>query len=118
MRNRTAVAIETLGYGPAGDNGTYFQDVAILESMVSPSFTLTAGKGAPFKYLQDVVASAGRQEPRDKRHQQPSDEAQPDWNYAGAVQDMRLLAELGRRLARDPVMPACNPNERFARVRT
>jgi len=59
-----ATQLATLGYGPAGDNGTYFQDVAILESVVSPSFTLTAGKGTPFTYRQDVVAFTGRQEPR------------------------------------------------------
>jgi Zn-dependent M28 family amino/carboxypeptidase len=59
-----ATQLATLGYGPAGDNGTYFQDVAILESVVSPSFTLTVGKGTPFKYLQDVVAFTGQQEPR------------------------------------------------------
>jgi len=59
-----ATQLATLGYGPAGDKGTYFQDVAILESVVSPSFTLTAGKGTPFTYRQDVVAFTGRQEPR------------------------------------------------------
>jgi Zn-dependent M28 family amino/carboxypeptidase len=59
-----ATQLATLGYGPAGDNGTYFQDVAILESVVGPSFALTAGKGPPFTYRQDVVAFTGRQEPR------------------------------------------------------
>ena len=44
-----ATQLATLGHGPAGANGTYFQDVAILESVGSPSFTLTAGKGTPFK---------------------------------------------------------------------
>ena len=33
-----AAQLAALGYGPAGDNGTYFQDVAILESMVRPLF--------------------------------------------------------------------------------
>ena len=65
-----ATQLATLGYGPAGDNGTYF-----------------------------------------------SDEFQQDWNYAGAVQDMRLLAELGWRLATDSAMAAYNPNEQFARPR-
>ena len=53
-----------LGYAPGGDNGTYFQDVPIVESVVDPSFTLSAGSGPPLKYLQDVVAFSGRQEPR------------------------------------------------------
>jgi Zn-dependent M28 family amino/carboxypeptidase len=53
----------------------------------------------------------------EKRYHQPGDEFQPGWNYDGAVQDLRLLAELGWRLANDPTMPAYNPNEQFARAR-
>jgi Zn-dependent M28 family amino/carboxypeptidase len=59
-----AAQLALLGYEPAGDNGTYFQDVAIIESIVNPSFTLTAGKGSPFKYLEDVVAFTDVQEPQ------------------------------------------------------
>jgi Zn-dependent M28 family amino/carboxypeptidase len=58
-----AAQLALLGYEPAGDNGTYFQNVAIVESIVNPSFTLTAGKGSPFKYLEDVVAFTDVQEP-------------------------------------------------------
>ena len=59
-----AAQLALLGYEPAGDNGTYFQDVAIVESIVNPSFTLTAGKGQAFKYLEDVVAFTDVQEPQ------------------------------------------------------
>ena len=59
-----ATQLALLGYEPAGDNGTYFQDVAIVESLVNPSFTLAAGSGAPFKYLEDVVAFSDIQDPR------------------------------------------------------
>jgi Zn-dependent M28 family amino/carboxypeptidase len=59
-----ATQLASLGYAPAGDHGTYFQDVAIVESVVDPSFTLAAGKGPSFSYLRDVVASSGLQEPR------------------------------------------------------
>ena len=51
-----AAQLATLGYAPAGDSGTYFQDVPIVESVVEPSFTLSAGAGRPFTYLEDVVA--------------------------------------------------------------
>jgi Zn-dependent M28 family amino/carboxypeptidase len=57
-----ATQLALLGFEPAGDNGTYFQDVAIVESLVNPSFTLTAGKGTPFRYLDDVVAFTDVQE--------------------------------------------------------
>lgn len=55
--------LAAMGYAPAGDNGTYFQSLAIVESTVDPAFTLTAGGGATFKYFDDVVASSGVQEP-------------------------------------------------------
>jgi Zn-dependent M28 family amino/carboxypeptidase len=59
-----ASQLATLGYEPGGDKGTYFQDVSIVESVVDSSFTLTAGAGAPFKYLNDVVAFSGLQDPQ------------------------------------------------------
>jgi hypothetical protein len=51
-----AAQLAVLGYEPAGDNGTFFQQVPIIESVVDPSFTLSVGEGSPFRYLQDVVA--------------------------------------------------------------
>jgi Zn-dependent M28 family amino/carboxypeptidase len=59
-----AAQLALLGYEPAGVDGTYFQDVPIVESLVSPSFTLSAGPGAPFTYLEDVVAFTDVQEPQ------------------------------------------------------
>ncbi|MGH8186507.1 MAG: M20/M25/M40 family metallo-hydrolase, partial [Steroidobacteraceae bacterium] len=57
-----AAQLAALGLEPAGDNGTYFQDVPIVESIVDPSFTLTF-TGGSFKYLSDVVAFSGLQQP-------------------------------------------------------
>jgi Zn-dependent M28 family amino/carboxypeptidase len=59
-----AAQLTLLGFEPAGENGTYFQQVAIVESIVDPSFTLRAGPGAPFRYLEDVVAVSGVQSPQ------------------------------------------------------
>src|SRR5262245_39207251 len=59
-----AAQLAALGYEPAGERGTYFQNVAILESIVDPSFTMSAGQGPPFAYLKDVVAFSGRQDAR------------------------------------------------------
>lgn len=61
-----ATELAQRGYEPAGDEGTFFQHVPIVESVVNPSFTLTAGSGAPFAYLQDVVAFTDIQEPEVK----------------------------------------------------
>jgi len=59
-----AAQLATLGFEPAGENGTFFQNVAIVESMVDPSFALSAGQGPPFTYFKDVVAFSGSLEPR------------------------------------------------------
>jgi Zn-dependent M28 family amino/carboxypeptidase len=59
-----AAQLALLGFEPGGENGTYFQQVAIVESIVDPSFTLSAGPGAPFRYLEDVVGFSGMQDPQ------------------------------------------------------
>ncbi len=53
----------------------------------------------------------------EKDYHQPSDEFKADWNYEGAVEDMRFLAELGWRIASAEAAPAYHPNEQFARPR-
>ena len=50
-------------------------------------------------------------------YHQPSDEFKPGWDYSGAVQDLRLLADMGWRIANDPAMPAYNSGDQFARPR-
>ena len=53
----------------------------------------------------------------DTDYHQPGDEVKPYWRYDGAVADLRLLAELGWRIANDPAMPAYNRGDQFARPR-
>ena len=57
-----AAQLASIGFEPGAADGTYFQQVAVVESVVAPSFTLRVGAGAPFKYLQDVVAFSGVQD--------------------------------------------------------
>lgn len=59
-----ASQLAAMGYEPAGDDGTYFQNVPIVESVVDSSFSLQAGQGAPFRYLDDVVVFSGLQDAR------------------------------------------------------
>lgn len=58
-----AAQLAVTGFGPAGDEGTYFQDVPIVESVVDPAFTLSVRGGPTFKYLSDVVVFSGLQQP-------------------------------------------------------
>ena len=57
-----AAQLALVGFEPGAANGTYFQQVAVVESLVAPSFSMRVGSGAPFRYLQDVVAFSGVQD--------------------------------------------------------
>ena len=52
-----------------------------------------------------------------KDYHQPSDEYDPSWDFSGAVEDMRLLAQLGWRVAAQPALPNYNEGDQFAQVR-
>lgn len=58
-----ASELAALGLQPAGDGGTFFQPVPIVESTVERTFTLSV-PGATYKYLQDIVASTDLEKPR------------------------------------------------------
>ncbi len=52
-----------LGLEPAGDTGTFFQEVPIVESTVERNFTLSV-PGNTYRYLRDIVAFSGIEKPR------------------------------------------------------
>jgi len=58
-----AKELEALGLQPAGENGTFFQQVPIVESNVERTFTLSV-PGNTYRYLRDVVAFSGVERPR------------------------------------------------------
>ncbi len=53
-----ATQMAALGLEPAGENGTFFQQVPIVESVVDRTFMLSV-PGAAYRYMQDVVAFSG-----------------------------------------------------------
>ena len=53
-----ATQLAQIGFAPAGDNGTYFQQVPIVEATVDRTFTLSV-PGRTYKYMDDVVAFSG-----------------------------------------------------------
>ncbi len=55
--------LESMGVEPAGDNGTYFQQVPIVEAVVDRAFTLSV-PGRTYRYLDDVVAFSGTEQAR------------------------------------------------------
>ncbi len=52
-----------------------------------------------------------------KDYHQPSDAFDPSWDFSGGVNDMRVLAQLGWRLANQADMPKYNDGDQFAQVR-
>jgi len=58
-----AKELEALGLQPAGDNGSYFQQVPIVEANVERTFTLSV-PGTTYRYLRDIVAFSGVERPR------------------------------------------------------
>jgi Zn-dependent M28 family amino/carboxypeptidase len=55
--------MKEMGIEPAGENGTYFQEVPIVESVVDRAFTLSV-PGRTYRYLEDVVAFSGTEQAR------------------------------------------------------
>ncbi len=57
--NYLAHELKALGLKPAGDKGTYFQDLPVVLRMLDPKSTLSAN-GKTFVAGKDFIASAGR----------------------------------------------------------
>jgi Zn-dependent M28 family amino/carboxypeptidase len=55
--------LKAIGVESAGENGTYFQQVAIVEAVVDRAFTLSV-PGRSYRYFQDVVAFSGTEQAR------------------------------------------------------
>ena len=52
-----------------------------------------------------------------KDYHQPTDQYDPSWDFSGGVNDMRLLAQLGWRIANQSEMPKYNEGDQFGEVR-
>ena len=52
-----------------------------------------------------------------KDYHQPSDEFDSAWDFSGGVTDMRVLAQLGWRIANQAEMPRYNDGDQFGQVR-
>jgi Zn-dependent M28 family amino/carboxypeptidase len=107
-----ATQLALAGVEPAGDGGSYFQQVPVVESTVDRTFTL-AVPGRTYKYGDDVVAFSGREDAKVSvtgevvfvGHGIVAPEQQ--WNdYAGVdVKGKWVLI-----MVNDPPAPASEPN--------
>jgi Zn-dependent M28 family amino/carboxypeptidase len=105
-----------VGLKPAGDNGTYFQPVTIVEAKVDPSATLTisGGTGAdqPLKYSTDFVAFGGLEQADVTAESEVVfvgygiNAPQQNWNdYAG----VEVKGKIVLMMVNDPPAPADEP---------
>ncbi|MEO7135879.1 MAG: M20/M25/M40 family metallo-hydrolase [Vicinamibacterales bacterium] len=53
----------------------------------------------------------------DKDYHQPSDQYDASWDFTGGVNDMRVLAQLGWRIAQQADMPRYNDGDQFGEIR-
>ncbi|HEX3280064.1 MAG TPA: M28 family peptidase [Pyrinomonadaceae bacterium] len=50
-----------------------------------------------------------------QHYHQPSDSFDPNWNYAGMIQETSIAMDIGMRIANDPAMPRFKPTDEFAK---
>ena len=111
-----AERMRVVGPDPAPGNGYFFRsDHFPLAKVGIPALSLS--EPVEFTSADPAASKAMKDEYENKRYHQVEDEIQPNWDYAGAVNDMKFLAELGWRLANAPEMPRYNETEQFARPR-
>ena len=53
----------------------------------------------------------------DKDYHQPSDQYDSSWDFTGGADDMKVLTQLGWRIAAQPEMPKYNAGDQFGEVR-
>lgn len=64
--------------------------------------------GKPASYSKEK-----REEYTAKNYHKPSDEVKPDWDLTGAVEDLKVFAEVGYRLAQGDRFPEWKPGTEF-----
>jgi Zn-dependent M28 family amino/carboxypeptidase len=64
--------------------------------------------GKPDDYGQRI-----HDEYTERDYHKVSDEVKPDWDLSGAVEDLRLLFEVGCRIAATPAFPEWKPGSEF-----
>jgi Zn-dependent M28 family amino/carboxypeptidase len=111
-----SAAGRVVGPDPEPGRGYFFRsDHFPLVKMGIPAVSIS--EPTQFIGKDPGFAKKMRDEYNEKDYHQPSDEFRPDWDYTGAVADLRLLTEMGWRVANAPDMPAYNPGDQFARPR-
>jgi Zn-dependent M28 family amino/carboxypeptidase len=108
----------TIAPDPTPERGAFFRsDHFPLAKAGVPALSVSLGDPASFHGPGAEEARRLAKAYNDVQYHQPGDEPQARWNLAGAVDDLRLLAELAWVVATSAEMPAYHAGEQFARPR-
>jgi Zn-dependent M28 family amino/carboxypeptidase len=114
LRQAATAAQRTLSPDPEAEKGYFYR---------SDHFEF-AKQGVPALYIDTGVEYIGKppgysQQKRDEYvnndYHKPSDEVKPDWDLSGAVDDARLLVDVGYRVAQGSAWPEWKPGVEFRR---
>ena len=114
LREALAAEKRTIAPDPEPEKGFFYR---------SDHFEF-AKQGVPALYMDSGVDYIGKppgysQQKRDEYtnddYHKPSDEIKPDWDLAGAVEDGRLLVDVGFRVAQSATWPDWKPGVEFKR---
>jgi Zn-dependent M28 family amino/carboxypeptidase len=98
------------------ERGGFFRaDHFSLAKVGVPAITL--GAGLDLVHGGTAAGEAASQDYVAHRYHQPTDEWRADWDLGGAVQDLALYFDLGRRLAEGTVWPGWKPGSEFRAAR-
>jgi Zn-dependent M28 family amino/carboxypeptidase len=78
---------------------------------------LYAGEGTDHVEYGKDWTQEKRDEYRANNYHKPSDEYRPDWDLAGAVQDLRLYFRIGYRIANESTFPNWSEGTEFKAIR-
>ncbi|MGQ0643652.1 MAG: M28 family metallopeptidase [Gemmatimonadaceae bacterium] len=114
LRDATTAVERTIAPDPEPEKGYFYR---------SDHFEF-AKQGVPALYIDSGVEYIGKppgysQQKRDEYvnndYHKPSDDVKPDWDLAGAVDDARLLVDVGYRVAQGSTWPDWKPGVEFRR---
>lgn len=130
--------VNVIGYGKSNLDATVLAVAKSQKRIVTPDhfpdrgyyyrsdqFSL-AKIGVPGVYLHSGIEVVGKpagwgkqqlDEWVEKIYHQPSDEYSEDWNLSGALEDTRLLYEVGRRIANQANLPTWTAGDEFEAAR-
>jgi Zn-dependent M28 family amino/carboxypeptidase len=111
----TAVGREVKG-DPNPEAGSYYRSDHFNFAKVGVP-ALYPGKGVDHVEHGEEWTRARNDEWRAQHYHQPSDEFNADWDYAGAVDDLRIFFQIGHRIANESTFPNWKDGSAFKAIR-